>query len=190
MPRLRVLCFVFAYAAALLVCAGMWTPAGAEPSFFSSRCASCHTDDSVTCDGCHNHRGSLSASADQAEYFPGDPVTIHFNGGQEHGWIRALLYDHTGAEIDRASGPTGTGDDGLGSPVVFPVSLHGTAPMEAGAYTWQTTWFGNSNDGGPNHGESPRVNVVIHVVSNPAAAPDPEPNFLYRSWGRIKEYFR
>ena len=37
--------------------------AGAYPSLYTARCATCHTDDTPSCDGCHEHRGNLSASS-------------------------------------------------------------------------------------------------------------------------------
>ena len=164
--------------------------ASAEPTFFSARCASCHSNDSTTCNGCHHHRGSLIATADQPQYFPGAPVTVTLTGGTRTGWIRALLYDDHNAELARATGPTGTGDDSQGNPVVFPVALHATAPAQPGDVTWQAAWFGNLNDGGTAHGEN-RTPVVIHVVPNTAGVPDPEPgpSLLAATWGWIKSRF-
>lgn len=184
--------FVLAILIPLLLSITVWlAPAArAESSFFSSRCASCHSNDSTTCNGCHHHRGSLGATADQPQYFPGAPVTVTLTGGTRTGWIRALLYDDHNVELARATGPTGTGDDGLGHPVAFPVALHATAPAQAGDYTWQAAWYGNLNDGGAAHGEN-RTTVVIHVVPNTAGMPDPEPgpSLLAATWGWIKGQF-
>ena len=66
--------------------------AHAESSFFNSDCAGCHNNDNPTCNGCHHHRGTLSATADAAQYEPGAPVTITLHGGTRGGWIRGLLY--------------------------------------------------------------------------------------------------
>jgi len=75
--------------------------AWSRPDFFSSRCASCHTDDTPSCVGCHYHRGTLNAATDLTEYQPGATVTVTFTGGTRGGWIRALLYDQNNVEIDR-----------------------------------------------------------------------------------------
>jgi hypothetical protein len=164
-------------------------PVQAHPTFYTNRCASCHyhTNDGATCDGCHFHKGQLLATADHTQYGPGDPVVVTLSGGSEGGWIRGLLYDQNNTEIDRRTGPTGTGDDGLGHPVTFPVTLHGTAPAESGDYTWQAAWFGNTGNGGDTHGEL-RAPVVIHVVQDPSAVPIP--SFALRTWGRLKTIFR
>jgi hypothetical protein len=175
-------------AAALLVSAG---GASALPSFFSSNCAlsGCHTNDTPTCNGCHHHRGSLTATKDQAQYYPGQTVTVTLNGGTQSGWIRGILYDAQNVEIARRTGPTGTGDDSQGSPVVFPVQLQAPAPGAPGNYTWKAAWFGNWNDGGSVHQEQ-RVNVTITVVQDPGDVADGDsPTFLNKTWGRIKEKF-
>ena len=157
-------------------------PGLARSTFFASRCASCHTNDTQTCNGCHHHRGGLAASCDRTSYYPGEPVSITFQGGSQRGWIRALLYDQTNTQVDRLGGPTSMGDDGLGNAVAFPLSLKGTAPAQPGNYTWQAAWFGNSGDGGPAHGEV-RTSVVVHVV--------PFPTAVERSaWDRIKSLYR
>ncbi len=185
-PRSRLLVLL----AISLVLGGAATLVSAFPSFWSSEgCSSCHNNDSVSCNGCHHHRGSLAASPSQGEYFPGDPVTVTLNGGQQSGWIRALLYDHNNVEVARREGPTGTGDDGLGNPVVFPVQLTATAPAQPGNYVWRAAWFGNTGNGGSAHGEV-RVNTTITVVANPADTPgEDSPTRWQRSWGRLKERF-
>lgn len=161
-----------------LACSLLLAPtAQARPGFFESRCAVCHTDDTPSCDGCHYHRGGLQANTDLDEYFPGDPVTITLDGGAKgSGWIRAVLYDDGDAEIDRASGPTGTGDDGLGSPVAFPVDIETTAPDSEGDYVWTTTYFAGKSDGS-GHIETD-VSVTISV-KNPVGITE-------ATWGRLK----
>jgi hypothetical protein len=166
----------------------LWTlPVQAFPSFFSQRCASCHSDDTPTCNGCHNHRGTLQAWTDQPEYEPGQLVTVTLDGGTQSGWIRAILYDENGIELVRATGPTGTGDDGQGNPVEFPVDLQAPAPADPGDYTWEAAWFGNQNDAS-GHFEV-RVPVTVHVTP-PSAAPDPGTRDRPDTWGRIKRFYR
>ena len=102
----------------------------AKPEFFGQNCAVCHFDDTATCNGCHKHGATnLTATTDLDQYQPGQTVTVLFGGGSRDGWIRAILYDHLGLEIDRVTGPTGMGDDGIPSPVLeFPVLLSAPAP--------------------------------------------------------------
>jgi hypothetical protein len=91
--------------------------------------------------------------------------------------------------LARASGPTGTGDDGQPHPITFPVRFHVVAPDAPGNYTWQAAWYGNTGDGGSTHGEN-RVNVVIHVLQpDPADVPAPL-SFLVSSWGKLKNLFK
>jgi hypothetical protein len=163
---------------------GAWS----TPDRFNTYCAGCHNNDSPTCNGCHYHAVNLSATKDQAQYFPGQTVTVTLNGGSQSGWIRALLYDHTGAEIARRTGPTGTGDDGGGGDVVFPAQLQAPAPGAPGNYVWQAAWYGNWNNGGSAHNEQ-RVNVTITVVQDQSDVADDPPSFVNRSWSRIKEKF-
>ena len=179
---------VLGFAIALLSGGLLISDALAYPSLFTSRCASCHSDDTTSCNGCHRHRGSLSASADQDAYAPGELVTVTLNGGQQMGWIRGLLYDDGNVEIDRATGPTGTGDDGLGNPVTFPVTLQASAPDEPGLHTWEAAWYGSVNSGGGNHTEQ-RVSVTIMVEDIISAVPgEDEPEFL--TWSQIKAAYR
>lgn len=154
--------------------------AGAHPSLFSDRCASCHSNDTQTCTGCHHHRGTLTATPDRITYRPGDPVVVRLGGGSKGGWIRALLYNSSNAEIDRRAGPSGDGDNRSAAVVGFPVELHGTAPAQPGTYTWQAAWYGNVNDNGSAHGEN-RKAVTIQVV-----APTP---IAERNWGWVKSLF-
>lgn len=165
-------------------------PAGAYPTEFTGCAVSgCHTNDSATCNGCHHHRGSLSATRDQSQYYPGQTVTVTLNGGSQSGWIRGLLYDENNVEIARRTGPTGTGDDGGSGDVVFPVQMQALAPATPGTYVWKAAWFGNWNDGGSVHQEQ-RVNVTITVVADQSSAPGPgDGGFVARTWGRIKENF-
>ena len=162
------------------------TAAGAEPGFFSSDCASCHSDDTPSCIGCHHHKGTLNATADQTSYHPGDPVTVTLTGGTRPGWMRGLLYDENHVELDRKTGPTGTGDDSGGNPVIFPVTLHAPAPA-VGDHVWRAGWFGNNN--GSGHLEV-LTNVTIHVVEPPADAPADDSPTVRRTWGRVRAWFR
>ena len=179
-----------AYGLALLVTLGV-SEAQARSSFFSNVCATCHTDDTRSCNACHMHRGTLSATADMAEYDPGALVTITLSGGEESGWIRGLLYDDQGVEIDRATGPTGMGDDSQGNPVTFPVTLQAPAPMESGAHVWQAAWFGSIDNQGATHGES-RVNVTIRVAEGTTGVGDEGSGGLVQEegWGRLKLLYR
>ena len=162
--------------------------AQAHPSFFASRCASCHSNDTATCNGCHHHRGTLTATPNKTEYQPGEVVVVTLNGGTQSGWIRGLLYDASNQEIDRRSGPTGMGDDGQGSPVTFPVTLTSTAPTTPGTYTWNAAWFGNPNDSGSQHGETRRSFSVV-VAQPTAGVEDPPPPVRQGSWGRVKALY-
>jgi len=154
------------------------------PSLYTSRCASCHSDDTTSCNGCHNHHYTVNASADQPTYEPGAMVTVTVNGGDEYGWIRGLLYDQDGQEIDRAAGPTGTGDDGLGNPVTFPVTLQAAAPALPGTYTWQAGWYGGANQGGGTHLED--LKDVTFTVEGISSVPD-EPR---DTWDKVKTLYR
>jgi hypothetical protein len=155
---------------ALLITFGV-SAALAHPSYFQS--------------DCHHHRGTLGATPDRAQYFPGDPLVVTLSGGTRGGWIRALLYDQSGTEVARASGPTGAGDDSLGAPVTFPVALHAVAPTTPGDYLWQAAWFGN--DDGSGHIAN-RKSTTIHVVARtdvPATEPPASP-WIAGTWSRIK----
>ncbi len=134
---------------------------GAYPSLFADRCASCHADDSTTCNGCHEHRGNLNATTNADVYAPGDPISVTLTGGDQHGWIRALLYDESGLVQALASGPTGTGDDGDGNAVTFPVNLEALAPMEAGEFSWEAAWFGGNSSGNGHTEDRTPVTIVV-----------------------------
>lgn len=151
---------------------GILTPrTGAYSNYFYNQCADCHDDDAVTCNGCHAHRGAIHATTGASTYDPGATVTVTLTGGERYGWIRGLLYDQNGVQVDIATGPTGSGDDGLGDPVVFPVTLQAPAPDAPGDYTWQAAFYGATS--GSNHDEV-RTPVTIHVV-NSAAVPESAP---------------
>ncbi|MEA3277460.1 MAG: hypothetical protein U9Q81_19690 [Pseudomonadota bacterium] len=145
-------------------------PAAAKSTYFAEDCASCHTDDTQTCDGCHHHGGvNHQAFTDLASYLPGEDVIVSFNGGTESGWIRAILYDDQGIEIARSTGPDGEGDAGSGSTdLEFPVFLTAPAPADPGFYTWAVSWFG-SFDGSLVHGESAAVETNVFEVSEPTS---------------------
>lgn len=161
------------------------TSALAYPSFFNSRCASCHTDDSQTCNGCHTHRGNVQALVDQPSYAPGTTVTVTVTGGEEGGWIRGLLYDQNGTEVDRAAGPNGTGDNGLGSPVTFPITLQAAAPTAPGTYTWEAGWYGGTSSGSGHLEDLDSITVVVTAESGVPDIPEPLP-----TWGNIKALYR
>jgi len=145
--------------------AGVTDRTVAFSSFFSTRCGDCHNDDTISCAGCHFHRGNLSASTDQSAYYPNDPVVITLDSvGEGSGWVRGILYDHTGAFVMEVGGPTGTGDDGAGSPITFPIEFTFNAPPEIGDYTYEAAWYG-SNNSGTEHIED-REPVLVRVESH------------------------
>lgn len=180
MPR-RTYAKVLSPIAMILLSASM---AWAYPSLFTNYCVSCHADDTPTCNGCHMHRGSLSANPDQGSYLPGEDVGITFNGGSQYGWIRARLYDQNDIIVDLATGPSGTGDDGLGGAVTFPVQLQAPAPTEPGTYVWEAAWYGNNNGGGHIERRTP---VTIVVESGGTGIPDMD--WENASWQSIKALY-
>lgn len=180
--RLTILCLTF-------VTATVTTPHEAFliPSNFDNFCAGCHSNDNPTCNGCHHHGPvGLSAMTDKATYACGEQVSVTFDGGSQSGWIRALLFDHNGVEIDRASGPTGMGDDSEPNPVEFPVTLTASAPLGPGIYDWEAAWWGSPYDtGNPTvhpHGPEVRVPVVVEVTGPSAVEAS--------TWSKIKVLFR
>jgi hypothetical protein len=183
---LRLSLLVLAFGVALLS-GSLVEDAAAIPDFFDTRCAFCHSNDTRTCDGCHEHKGTLSATPSLPEYAPGDPVTITLSGGSLGGWIRAILYDHTGTAVDWAHGPTWTGDDHQPNPVLFPLALNGTAPAAEGNYVWEAAWFGGNNDGS-GHSEV-RTPVTIRVVQL-ASVEREDREEGEKSWSRIKSLYR
>jgi len=148
------LCCMFAAGFALV----MPGEASAKSEFFSQSCASCHFNDTATCDGCHIHGPKgLTATTDLDQYQPGQAVTVMFGGGTRGGWIRAILYNQNGVEVARSTGPTGGGDDGTQDPALeFPVLLSASAPSTPGFYTWSVSWYGSPFDAG-NPTVSPHV---------------------------------
>lgn len=179
--------FIFSIAWVLVVGFGLLPGSvQAYPSLYDNRCASCHSDDTPSCDGCHEHKENMSAEADQVAYDPGSIVTVTLNGGSRGGWVRGLLYDQDGAEVARATGPTGTGDDGLGNPVTFPVTMQANAPVTPGQYTWSAAWYGAPDSGGGVHTES-SVPVTVTVE---AASHVPDDPFPVSAWDSIKALYR
>lgn len=159
----------------------------ARPTFFTEKCSLCHDDDNETCNGCHHHgTQSLSATVDKPGYASGEQVTVTLDGGSQRGWFRAILYDQGGAEIDRATGPTNTGDNGQPNPVEFPVTLTAAAPGEVGEYTWEAAWWGSPYDNGNEtvypHGPEVRTQVTVTVGETSPVEPT--------TWGRIKALWR
>ncbi len=158
------------------------TEALAHPSYFTANCAGCHSNDTATCDGCHAHGvwrdsnrtvNNLTASTDLAQYRPGQTVTVTFSGGYRYGWIRAKLYDQSGAEISRITGPTSMGDDGSGSLTQqFPVMMSAPAPSTPGLYRWTAAWFGSPFDKG-NSGTFPHVEETVSTNQFEVINPPP-----------------
>ena len=123
-------------------------------------CATCHTDDDVSCAGCHAHGVhsdagkddiNVLASTDKATYTPGETVTVSITGGYRPGWVRAILYNENGVEVDRSEGPgcgTGGADNGCGGGEEFPgpIVLTAPAPSTPGPYIWEASWYGNEYD--------------------------------------------
>ncbi len=134
----------------LLVCRNSTASPAPLPHshYFTSICTSCHVDDDPTCNGCHKHGNhSLNAVPDKSLYSPGEEVIITFSGGSKYGWVRGMLNDIEGTEIDRKTGPTFNGNNG-GALVEFPMELRGRAPGTAGSHTWTAKYFGNNNGSG------------------------------------------
>ncbi len=141
----------------------------AQSSFFTAQCASCHTGAGVTstCNGCHHHgNSSLAAVTNKSSYAPGESVTATLSGGSKSGWIRAVLYDQTGAQIAISSGNA----SGMGSSTTFPAALTAPAPATAGTYTWKMAYFGNAD--GSGHSEITK-NITFTVAA--AAVADTTP---------------
>lgn len=161
--------------------------ASARPGFFGEHCSLCHDNDNETCNGCHHHGPqNLSATTDKAEYAPGEQVIVTFDGGNKTGWFRAILYDQSGSEIDRATGPTHMGDDRQPNPVEFPVTLTAMAPSGAGQHTWEAAWWGSPYDIGNEaaypHGPEVRTQVTVTVKQLTPVEPT--------TWGKIKALWR
>jgi hypothetical protein len=115
-------------------------------------------------------------------------VTVTLNGGTESGWVRGLLYNQAQVEVDRATGPTGTGDDSLPNPVTYPVTLSAPAPTQPGTYVWRAAWYGGENSGGGVHLEL-GANVTF-IVEGTVDVPDDFPTGEAAAWGSIKALYR
>jgi membrane-bound inhibitor of C-type lysozyme len=129
------------------------TNALAQSSYFSSRgCIDCHGTPVVTsCNACHYHGNrSLQATTGKTSYAPGETVSVTLTtGSTRSGWIKAILYDQTGAQVAVSSGSA----SGMGASTTFPATLTAPAPMMNGIYTWKMAYFGNSANSGDVHGE-------------------------------------
>jgi hypothetical protein len=142
----------------------------ARSTYFSGRgCTVCHASPVVaTCNGCHHHgNNGLSAATDKTSYAPGEMVTATLSGGNQSGWIRAILYDHNNVQVAISNGNA----SGMGFSTTFPAPLSAAAPTTPGTYTWQMAYFGNQDGtapGGDVHSEV-RVNTNSFTVT---AAPN------------------
>ena len=133
----------------------------ATPSRWDNNCASCHVDDTPSCDACHNHgnRG-LSARTLQSSYAPGELIEVELSGGREGGWVRTVLYGPSDLEVDRTGGPTGTGNDGSFE-LELPTLLYTEAPSAPGTYTLNAAYHGN--DDGAGHAEA-RIPLQVNII--------------------------
>jgi hypothetical protein len=152
----------------------------ATPGRWDSQCAGCHSNDSPTCDGCHEHGNrNLQANAAQGSYAPGELIEITLSGGTRGGWVRSILYDDSNLEVDRTEGPSGTGDNG-GFPLELPATLYTEAPAMPGSYTLDAAYYGNSNGNGHNEVRRP-VTIMVAGDASPAQVellPDALPIFI------------
>lgn len=145
----------------------------AYPSFYNSNCASCHGAAPQTCDGCHFHKGTLSASTDKAEYIPGEAMIVTLSGGTEGGWIGAVLRDHNNQFVNYIGGEG------------FPVDIPASAPANPGDYNWTAYWFGSN---GTDHLER-STPVTVTVVTDPSGVGEAG-GIVQETWGRIKSFFK
>lgn len=164
----------------LLLLALVAAPAFSYSSYFDTDCAGCHYDDSATCAGCHNHAdGGLDAYVDKASYSPGETVTVTIVNSDRGGWVRGILKDETGIQVDIECGPTGTGDDGqAGAGAEFPITLTAPAPGANGAYEWSAEYFG-WNYSQSQHGV---LDFPVEVVVEGSGTQSP-------GWGELKSEF-
>lgn len=151
--------------AALTVTSSFTAEALARSSYFTSRgCKHCHSDSAVTCNGCHYHSGTLTATKNKSTtYQPREMVTITLTASNARpGWVSARLYDHSGREIARSAGD----ESGKGGSAMFPAVVSAPAPAAPGKYTWSIACFGNANGSGVGdiHGEKV-VRVPVTVAS-------------------------
>ena len=127
--------------AAVAIALLLGSTASAYSSYYGTSCQSCHGAVS-TCAGCHAHGVhsssakadiNLTGTTDKTSYTAGEAVIVTIDGGYRSGWVRAILFDQSGAELIRS-----TGD--------FPITLSAPAPSVGGTYTWQVAWYGNDYD--------------------------------------------
>jgi len=164
----------------LFVLALVAGPVFSYPIYFENNCAGCHYDDSATCAGCHNHADSgLNADVDKPSYAPGETVTVTIVSSDMTGWVRGILKDQTGSEVDRDTGPTGTGDDGeAGAGAEFPMALSAPAPGANGAYEWVAEYYGWNY----SQGRHDVIDLPVEVVVEGSGKESP-------GWGEIKSEF-
>jgi len=154
--------------------------------YFSGRCSGCHTNDSITCNGCHEHGDRyLTAIPHKSSYAPGEEVIVNFYGGEEYGWVRGMLVDMTSTEVDRLTGPTLMGNDG-GPQIEFPMELKGRAPGRAGNHTWTAKYFGNRDGSGHSDVDVPfTINVAATADVVVDVIPSTSPLFFPSSGGTL-----
>jgi hypothetical protein len=180
-----------------LVAMVTWAPnVNATNGLYDNNCAGCHGT-TRTCAGCHAHGVhsdnqkddiKVIAMTDFLTYAPGETVTVSISGGYRPGWVRTILYDENGAEVNRSEGPTGFGG---GLPFPGPIELTAPAPTTPGTYTWTASWYGNEFDSGgaafgdfvpdplnSGHGEE-RVNTNSFEVVAANQPPVADPNGPY-----------
>jgi len=157
---------------------------GPSHGYFGVRCVSCHSDDDLTCNGCHHHGAQdLVAEPDKDLYSPGEEVRVTLSGGLQRGWVRARLTGASDVEVARRTGPTFSGNDG-GPQIVLPLELVGRAPGTAGDHAWSALYFGAED--GRRHSEIP-VDATIRVATTATAVvraiPSRSPLFFGRGGG-------
>jgi hypothetical protein len=192
MKKATLLLFGAVFLAVLVAALSAPPSAYAHSTYYTDQyCSACHGSSPDTCNGCHAHGVhsnnnkddlNLTASTDKTTYQPGETMSVTINGGYRSGWVRTILYDQTGTEVDRSTGPSGKGGGES-----FPVTLTAAAPDTPGTYTFSASWYGNQFDasgaffgpdwrpdpGNPNHGEEV-VSTNSFVVQS--AAPPPAPD--------------
>ncbi len=167
MKNLNKFLILFCFSATLGVVQFIASESMAQSSYFTSRgCSGCHGAPVVaTCNGCHHHgNSSLSAVTNKTSYAPGETVTVTLSGGSRSGWIKAILYDQTGAQVAASSGNA----SGMGGSTTFPAPLTAPAPTTAGNYTWKMAYFGNQDGTGSGDVHS---EVAVNTNSFAVAAP-------------------
>jgi hypothetical protein len=171
MNKIDKFTLLFLLAASLFLLPILANNAFSQQDFYTSLgCDGCHTT-TPTCNGCHHHGPvSLSGTTNKNSYAPSETVSVTISGGDQSGWVRAILYDQNGAQVAISNG----NDSGIGSSTNLPAILSAPAPSTPGNYTWQAAWYGNSydtnNQSTANHGEV-RVNTNSFTVVAPVAAP-------------------